>query len=72
MKDQVKYFQEIFANSSLVQRPNAQSDRVSREDLDNFKKDLISKISPGLFEDSHSKPVEEELGTDTFLASAKK
>jgi len=68
LKKQVKYFQDLFASSSLTGLdPTNQS--VSKKDLENFKKDLVNKIHPDLFkneEPSLELIEEEQKDTDSL------
>ena len=63
LKEQVSYFQETFANSSLIGSNQTQAQPnyfVKREELENFKLDLLSKINKRFFDDTKSKSSTDE------------
>ena len=69
LKQQVAYFQETFANSSLVggEAPINKDDYIHKADLDKFKLELIQKINSRFLEQEKKELILEEKFEDCTI-----
>lgn len=65
LKNQVNYFENLFATSSLA-GSEAPKTAVSREELEIFKQELVRKINPDLLKEEE-KPEVADLASDSLV-----
>lgn len=77
LKQQIAYFQETFANQNLIGGctqsvvPVVRDDVVHKEDLDQFKLDLLQKINSRFLEDDKEKSLDSSKVKDEIITPEK-
>jgi hypothetical protein len=66
LKNQVNYFENLFASSSLA-GSEAPQKAVSRDELELFKQELVRKINPDLLIKEEEKPEVADLASDSLV-----